>query len=259
MSERYDTTAAAHYAAYRPPLHAMILARVLPPGAAFDAGLDVGCGTGYSAVALAHYCQRVYGVEPSAEMLARALPHDRVQYLAGAAEHLPLPDDSVDLIAFAGSLFYADASAASLVTFTLSDYPDRYPVSAPVGSYAPNAFGLHDVAGNVSEWVADCWHDSYRRAPADGRAWINPGCRNKVVRGGSWANSPAQTRSGATDRSRSRGSGRPRYRSNPPSRSPRRCSSRCRRRAGSPAPRPACCRTSASPTFRRMEATLRCS
>ena len=66
---------------------------------------------------------------------------------------------------------------------------------APVGSYAPNAFGLHDVAGNVSEWVADCWHDSYRRAPADGRAWINPGCRDKVVRGGSWANSPAQTRS----------------------------------------------------------------
>ena len=66
---------------------------------------------------------------------------------------------------------------------------------APVGSYAPNAFGLHDVAGNVSEWVADCWHDTYRRAPADGRAWINPGCRDKVVRGGSWANSPAQTRS----------------------------------------------------------------
>ena len=66
---------------------------------------------------------------------------------------------------------------------------------APVASYAPNAFGLHDVAGNVSEWVADCWHDSYRRAPSDGRAWINPGCRDKVVRGGSWASSPAQTRS----------------------------------------------------------------
>ena len=66
---------------------------------------------------------------------------------------------------------------------------------APVASYAPNAFGLHDLAGNVSEWVADCWHDSYRRAPSDGRAWINPGCRDKVVRGGSWASSPAQTRS----------------------------------------------------------------
>ena len=66
---------------------------------------------------------------------------------------------------------------------------------APVGSYAANAFGLHDLAGNVSEWVADCWHDSYRRAPTDGEAWVNPGCRTRVMRGGSWASSPAQTRS----------------------------------------------------------------
>lgn len=66
---------------------------------------------------------------------------------------------------------------------------------APVGSYVPNVFGLHDIAGNVSEWVSDCWHDSYRRAPPDGRAWINPGCPMRVVRGGSWASSPAQTRS----------------------------------------------------------------
>ncbi|MBA2238192.1 MAG: SUMF1/EgtB/PvdO family nonheme iron enzyme, partial [Lysobacter sp.] len=66
---------------------------------------------------------------------------------------------------------------------------------AATGSYSVNAFGLHDMVGNVSEWVADCWHDSYRRAPADGEAWINPGCRIGVVRGGSWASSPAQTRS----------------------------------------------------------------
>ncbi|MGH8076326.1 MAG: SUMF1/EgtB/PvdO family nonheme iron enzyme [Lysobacter sp.] len=66
---------------------------------------------------------------------------------------------------------------------------------APVGSYTPNRYGLHDLAGNVSEWVADCWHDSYRRAPDDGAAWVNPGCRIRVLRGGSWASSPAQTRS----------------------------------------------------------------
>lgn len=64
----------------------------------------------------------------------------------------------------------------------------------PVGSYAPNAFGLHDMAGNVSEWVADCWHDNYRRAPRDGAAWFNPGCRTRVLRGGSWSSSPAQSR-----------------------------------------------------------------
>ena len=66
---------------------------------------------------------------------------------------------------------------------------------APVGSYNANRYGLHDLAGNVSEWVADCWHDSYRRAPGDGSAWVNPGCRVRVVRGGSWASSPVQTRS----------------------------------------------------------------
>jgi formylglycine-generating enzyme required for sulfatase activity len=66
---------------------------------------------------------------------------------------------------------------------------------APAGSYAADPHGVHDLAGNVSEWVADCWHSNYRRAPKDGRPWVNPGCRTQVVRGGSWANSPANTRS----------------------------------------------------------------
>lgn len=65
---------------------------------------------------------------------------------------------------------------------------------APVGSLAANAYGLHDMAGNVSEWVADCWHAGYRRAPANGSAWVNPGCRNRMYRGGSWASAPAQVR-----------------------------------------------------------------
>lgn len=75
------------------------------------------------------------------------------------------------------------------------DYADGYWGPAPVGSFAANAYGLHGLAGNVSEWVADCWHDGYRRAPDDGRAWLNPGCRTRVLRGGSWASGPSQTRS----------------------------------------------------------------
>ncbi|MBP6749416.1 MAG: formylglycine-generating enzyme family protein, partial [Xanthomonadaceae bacterium] len=74
-------------------------------------------------------------------------------------------------------------------------YGDGHWGPAPVASFRPNAFGLYDIDGNVSEWVADCWHDGYRRAPTQGEAWINPGCRVRVVRGGAWANSPAQTRS----------------------------------------------------------------
>lgn len=74
-------------------------------------------------------------------------------------------------------------------------YGDGWWGPAPAGKSAANAFGLHDLAGNVSEWVADCWHDNYRRAPADGEAWVNPGCRNRVMRGGSWLSAPAQVRS----------------------------------------------------------------
>jgi formylglycine-generating enzyme required for sulfatase activity len=66
---------------------------------------------------------------------------------------------------------------------------------APVGTYAPEGFGTYDLIGNVSEWVEDCWHDSYRRAPGDGRAWVNPGCEERVVRGGSWASTLEQSRS----------------------------------------------------------------
>ncbi len=74
-------------------------------------------------------------------------------------------------------------------------YGDGFWGPVPVGHFRANAYDLHDLAGNVSEWVADCWHDSYRRAPDDGAAWLNPGCRMGVIRGGSWASSPAQTRS----------------------------------------------------------------
>ncbi len=66
-------------------------------------------------------------------------------------------------------------------------YNDKYWGPAPVGSFITNSFLLNDTAGNVMEWVADCWHDTYARAPIDGSAWINPGCADHVIRGGSWS------------------------------------------------------------------------
>jgi formylglycine-generating enzyme required for sulfatase activity len=69
----------------------------------------------------------------------------------------------------------------------------------PVGSFVANAFGLHDMQGNISEWVEDCWHDEYtEQAPADGSPWIDGGsCNGRVVRGGSWEDSKAELRSAA--------------------------------------------------------------
>ncbi|MCY3598662.1 MAG: formylglycine-generating enzyme family protein [Gemmatimonadetes bacterium] len=63
---------------------------------------------------------------------------------------------------------------------------DEYGGTAPVGSFAPNAFGLYDVLGNVSEWTQDCWNDSHRGAPADGSARESGDCDRRVLRGGSW-------------------------------------------------------------------------
>lgn len=78
---------------------------------------------------------------------------------------------------------------------SFSGYRDGYWGPAPVMSFQPNPFGLYDMDGNVSEWVEDCWHDNYTRAPKDGSAWVNPGCQDRVVRGGSWGSAPDQVRS----------------------------------------------------------------
>ena len=63
--------------------------------------------------------------------------------------------------------------------------------SAAVGSYKPNLFGLRDSHGNVHEWVADCYHNSYADMPDEtkkaGAAWVSPSCIARVIRGGCWA------------------------------------------------------------------------
>ncbi|MBL8297982.1 MAG: SUMF1/EgtB/PvdO family nonheme iron enzyme [Rhodanobacteraceae bacterium] len=74
-------------------------------------------------------------------------------------------------------------------------YADNYWGPAPVRTFPANSLGFHDLDGNVSEWVEDCWHDTYLRAPRDSRAWVNPGCERHVVRGGSWGSDPDHVRS----------------------------------------------------------------
>ena len=73
--------------------------------------------------------------------------------------------------------------------------------TVPVGQFPPNRFGLHDVHGNVWEWVQDCWNKSYDGAPRDGSAWESGDCESRVLRGGSWDGLPRNLRAAYRDRS----------------------------------------------------------
>jgi formylglycine-generating enzyme required for sulfatase activity len=65
----------------------------------------------------------------------------------------------------------------------------------PVGRKKPNAWGLYDMHGYVWEWCQDAWHPSYDGAPADGSAWESADTNERVLRGGSWADSADACRS----------------------------------------------------------------
>ena len=64
--------------------------------------------------------------------------------------------------------------------------------TAPVGSFEPNPYDVHDTAGNVMEWVADCFHGSYKGAPKDGLPWTASDCSQRMIRGGAF-NKPADS------------------------------------------------------------------
>ncbi len=67
--------------------------------------------------------------------------------------------------------------------------PWRIDGPADAGSFAANPYGVHDMNGSVWEWVGDCWHNSFKDAPGDGRVWDQPNCSVRVIRGGSWRES----------------------------------------------------------------------
>lgn len=73
-----------------------------------------------------------------------------------------------------------------------SEWGGRQP--APVGSLPANPWGLHDLNGNVDEWVQDCYAPSYAGAPIDGTAQTQGNCQHRVMRGGSWFDIPRLVR-----------------------------------------------------------------
>lgn len=68
-----------------------------------------------------------------------------------------------------------------------ANYGNNSDRTAPVGSYAPNQFGLYDMTGNTAQWTQDCHHPTYVGAPKDGSAWMTGDCSFRNVRGGAWS------------------------------------------------------------------------
>ncbi len=71
---------------------------------------------------------------------------------------------------------------------------DGHAHTSPVGSFPANPWGLSDMLGNVWQWTADCWNETYRGAPADGTPWTSGDCARRVARGGSWSDLPWSVR-----------------------------------------------------------------
>ncbi len=98
--------------------------------------------------------------------------------------------------------FYFGATISSLV----ANYDGNYTYASEpievyrqqttnVGTFPPNAFGLYDIHGNVWEWLVDFWHDNYKGAPSNERAWLEDGeVPHRLMRGGSWEDCPNDCR-----------------------------------------------------------------
>ena len=117
----------------------------------------------------------------------RLLSEAEWEYVARAGTTTPFHTGatiSPELANYNGDLAYGTGAAGIYRRRTL-----------PVGSFPANEFGLHDVHGNVWEWVEDCWHGSYDDAPNDGGARSGRGCNWRVVRGGAWFYEPRLLRS----------------------------------------------------------------
>ncbi|MBK8176697.1 MAG: SUMF1/EgtB/PvdO family nonheme iron enzyme [Rhodospirillales bacterium] len=112
---------------------------------------------------------------------------------AGTASEFPLPAASGN----------DDIKGKALANCADCGSPWDLKQTAPVGQFAANAWGLHDMHGNVFEWVEDCWHENYADAPDNGATWREESggnCSSRVLRGGSWYDKQDYARSATRDR-----------------------------------------------------------
>jgi formylglycine-generating enzyme required for sulfatase activity len=113
---------------------------------------------------------------------------------AGGTARYGFTDDPANLCRFVNGADQTAKTAGLPPTAPYMACSDGFPFTAPAGSFAPNAFGLHDLIGNVWEWTADCYVDNYRSAASDSAPRNETGCTAHAVRGGDWFSTAASLR-----------------------------------------------------------------
>jgi formylglycine-generating enzyme required for sulfatase activity len=123
---------------------------------------------------------------------------------AGSTTRYSFGNDAIEMCHYGnGADQTARSRSAAASGSTIVECRDGFATTAPAGSFAANEFGLQDMHGNAWQWTADCYHQNYDGAPADGAAWISGDCSRHVVRGGSWDISPRSLRSALRGRAAS--------------------------------------------------------
>lgn len=116
---------------------------------------------------------------------------------AGSTSRFGVSNNPDDICNFANGADQSAKAAGLPANTPYMNCKDGYPFTAPVGSYPPNAFGLHDLIGNVWEWTEDCFYNDYASAKPDSAARTEPACPARTVRGGDWFSSEAALRPAA--------------------------------------------------------------
>ncbi len=111
-----EASAVQRYRDARPYFHTEVMALIrerlgLAEGGRLDQGVDIGCGTGQSTVALLELAQRAVGVDSSEQMLKHAERRDRIEYRTGSAEQIPVEDDSADILTASLAVHWFDLPA----------------------------------------------------------------------------------------------------------------------------------------------------
>ncbi|GAB4241066.1 MAG: hypothetical protein Kow0032_29020 [Methyloligellaceae bacterium] len=121
---------------------------------------------------------------------------------AGSSTSYSFGSDPARLCRFGNGADQSVRALSGTANWTILGCNDGFATTAPVGRFSPNRFALHDMHGNLWEWVADCYNPTYAGAPVDGRVWTAGDCAQRIARGGSWNSSAKSLR--AANRIRAR-------------------------------------------------------